>query len=147
MVKIIKIKPNEKSQKSILVLLQYIVIKKFRFVCNVHIRKKVIFRFINVRLLNIFKSFRPTPFLYPRIQGFHEMAKSYEQNLRYFRANLFANFCAIFAQIAQNRKYFFAKVAHDTKFQFCAIFLCNLRKTASFTQNVTFQSNCQKLIF
>ena len=44
------------------------------------------------------------------------MAKSFVQNLRYFRGNLFfANFCAIFMK-------------HN---EFCAIFLLNLRKTGN----------------
>ena len=119
MVKIIKIKPNEKSQKSILVLLQYIVIKKFRFVCNVHIRKKVIFRFINVRLLNIFKSFRPTPFLYPRIQGFHEMAKSYEQNLRKFFLRTFALFLR---KLRKTGNIFLRKLRMTRNFSFAQFF-------------------------
>ena len=76
------------------------------------------------------------------------MAKSFAQNLRYFRANLiFANFCAIFAhetqcvlhyifaQFAQNRKYFLRKLRMKRNFGFAQFFL---RKTASFTQNVTF---------
>ena len=99
-------------------------------------------------------------------QGFHEMAKSFAQNLRYFRANFFfanffelsryfcarnamsfARFCAIFfAQLAQNRKYFLRNEM-KRNFSFAQFFLRNLRKTASFTQNVTFQANCQKLIF
>ena len=57
-------------------------------------------------------------------------------------------FCAVLRYLfCAKPEIFFAKVAHKTKFQFCAIFLRNLRKTASFTQNVTFQANCQKLIF
>ena len=64
------------------------------------------------------------------------MAKSFAQNLRYFRANFFfANFCAIFAhetqwvlryffvQFVQNRKYFLRKV-HMNKI----LVLRNLRK-------------------
>ena len=97
------------------------------------------------------------------IQGFHEMAKSFAQNLRYFPQifllRTFAlflrmkrnEFCAVlryfFCAICAKPEIFFAKVAQETKFQFCAIFLRNLRKTASFTQNVTLQANCQKLIF
>ena len=72
-----------------------------------------------------------------------------------FAQIFFANFCALnamsfalfFCAICAKPEIFFAKVAHETKFQFCLIFLRNLRKTASFTQNVSFQENCQKLIF
>ena len=79
------------------------------------------------------------------------MAKSFAQNLRYFRANFFLRtfalflrmkrneFCAIFfAQFAQNRKYFLRKLRIKRNFSFAQLFLRNLRKTASFTQNVTF---------
>ena len=55
------------------------------------------------------------------------MAKSFAQNLRYFRANFFfANFCAwnamsfalFFAQFAQNRKYFLRKLRMKWNFGF-----------------------------
>ena len=78
------------------------------------------------------------------------MAKSFAQNLRYFRANFFLRtfahflrmkrneFCAIFfAQFAQNWKYFLRKLRMKRNFSF-AHFFAELRKTASFTQNVTF---------
>ena len=84
-------------------------------------------------------------------EGFHEMAKSFAQNLRYFRANfIFANFCAIFA--------------HETQWVlrgFALIFLRNLRKTgniflrklrmkrnfsfAQFAQNCKFYAKCNFL--
>ena len=64
------------------------------------------------------------------------MAKSFAQNLRYFRANfLFANFCAIFARMkrnefravlryffAQNRKYFLRKLRMKQNFSFAQFF-------------------------
>ena len=37
----------------------------------------------------------------PSVQGFHEMAKSFAQNLRYFRANFFCELLAIFAHETQ----------------------------------------------
>ena len=47
-------------------------------------------------------------------------------------------FCAIFfAQFAQNWKYFLRKLRMKRNFSF-AHFFAELRKTASFTQNVTF---------
>ena len=48
-------------------------------------------------------------------------------------------FCALFfAQFAQNRKYFLRKLRMKRNFSFAQFFLRDLRKTASFTQNVTF---------
>ena len=56
------------------------------------------------------------------------MAKSFTQNLRYFRANFFLRnfvlflgmkrneFCAIFLRNLRKTGIFFAKVAHETKF-------------------------------
>ena len=45
------------------------------------------------------------------------MAKSFAQNLRYVRANLFCELLRyFFAQFAQNRKYFLRNVEHETKF-------------------------------
>ena len=61
------------------------------------------------------------------------MAKSFAQNLRYFRAIFFLRTFSLFLRMKRN--------------EFCAIFLRNLRKTASFTQNVTIYANFQKLIF
>ena len=72
------------------------------------------------------------------------MAKSFEQNLRYFRANFFLRtfalflrmkrneFCAIFfCAICAKPEIFFAKVAHETNFSFgqffCAICATVLR--------------------
>ena len=82
------------------------------------------------------------------------MAKCFAQNLRYFRANFFLRtfalflrmkhneFCGVlrysFAQFVQNRKYFLRKLRMKRNFSFAQLFLRNLRKTASFTQNVTF---------
>ena len=82
------------------------------------------------------------------------MAKSFTQNLRYFRANIFLRtfalllrmkrneFCAVLRyflrNLPQNRKYFMRKLRMKRNFSFGQIFLRNLRKTASFTQNLTF---------
>jgi len=50
-----------------------------------------------------------------------------------------AQFCAIlFAQFAQNWKYFLRKLRMKQNFSFAQFFLRNLCKTASLTQNVTF---------
>ena len=75
------------------------------------------------------------------------MAKSFAQNLRYFRANFFfANFCAIFAhetqwvlrylfaQFAQIRKYFLRKLRMKRNFSF-----------AQFAQNRKFYAKCNFL--
>ena len=52
----------------------------------------------------------------------------------------FARFCRyFFAQFAQIRKYFLRKLRMKRNFSFAQLFLRNLRKTASFTQNVTFR--------
>ena len=41
----------------------------------------------------------------------------FAQNLRYFSANFFCELLRyFFVQFAQNQKYFFAKVGHETKF-------------------------------
>ena len=82
------------------------------------------------------------------------MAKSFAQNLCYFRAHFFLQifalflrmkhneFCAVlryfFAQFAQNQKYFLRKLRMKRNFSFAQIFWRNLRRTASFMQNVTF---------
>ena len=87
--------------------------------------------------------------------GFPEMAKSFAQNLRYFRANFFLRTFALFLRMKQNEfcevfRYFFGAICTKTEIFFakcCAWneilvlcnFLHNFRKTASFTQNVTFR--------
>ena len=75
------------------------------------------------------------------------MAKSFAQNLRFFRAKFFLQtfalflrmkrneFCAIFfGTICAKPKIFFAKVAHETKFSF-----------AQFAQNRKFYAKCNFL--
>ena len=48
-------------------------------------------------------------------QGFHEMAKSFAQNLRYFRAKFFSQIFALFLRMKQNEfcevfRYFFCAI-------------------------------------
>ena len=79
------------------------------------------------------------------------MAKSFAQNLRYFRANFFLRtfalflfmkrneFCAIFLRNLRKTGNIFCEMLRMKRnFSFAQIFLRNLRKTASFMQNVTF---------
>ena len=82
------------------------------------------------------------------------MAKSFAQNLRYFRANFVLRTFALFLRMKRNEfcavlRYFFLRNLRKTGNIFCEMlrtkrnlvlrnFLRNLRKTASFTQNVTF---------
>ena len=85
---------------------------------------------------------------------FLKIAIFFAQNLRYFRAKFFLRtfaqflrmkrneFCAILrnfccANCAKPEIFFLRICAHETKRVF-AIFLRNLRKTGSITQNVTF---------
>ena len=76
------------------------------------------------------------------LYGFHEMAKSFAQNLRKFFLRTVAlflrGFALFFAQFAQNRKYFLRKLRMNRNFSFAQFFLRNLRKPASVTQNVPF---------
>ena len=80
------------------------------------------------------------------------MAKSFAQNLRYFRANLFfANFCAIFAHETQwVLRYFFWRNLRKTGNIFCES--CALNEIlawsnffAQFAQNRKFYAKCNFL--
>ena len=62
------------------------------------------------------------------MQGFHEMAKSFVQNLPILAHET----QWVLHGFAQNRKYFLLKLRMKQNFSFAQF------KTASFTQNVTF---------
>ena len=66
------------------------------------------------------------------------MAKSFAQNLRYFRANFFLGTFALFLRMKSNDFARFCAIfcVRMKRNLFWAIFLRNLRKPASFTQNV-----------
>jgi len=55
------------------------------------------------------------------------------------------SFALFFAQFAQNRKYFLRKLRMKRNFSFAQFFYVILRKTASFTQNVTFLGKLSKI--